>query len=34
MPARFTVHLVDVPDRAASYEFAAVALFQRALQAG
>ena len=32
VPSRFTVHLVDVPDKAASYEFAAVALFQRALQ--
>jgi len=32
VPARFTVHVVDVPDRAASYEFYAVALYQRALQ--
>ena len=32
VPARFTVHLVDVPDRAASYEFYSVALYQRALQ--
>ncbi len=33
LPARFTVHVVDVPDRAASYEFYGVALFQRSLQA-
>jgi hypothetical protein len=32
VPSRFTVHLVDVPDKAASYEFAGVALFQKALQ--
>jgi hypothetical protein len=32
LPARFTVHLVDFPDRAASYEFYGTALFQRALQ--
>ena len=32
VPCRFTVHLVDVPDRAASYEFYATALLQRALQ--
>lgn len=32
VPARFTVHLVDVPDKAASYEFYGVALLQRALQ--
>ena len=32
IPARFTVHVVDVPDAAASYEFYGVALFQRALQ--
>ena len=31
VPARFTVHVVDVPDRAASYEFYATALYQRAL---
>jgi hypothetical protein len=31
VPCRFTVHLVDVPDRAASYEFYATALYQRAL---
>ena len=33
VPARFTVHVVDVPDQAASYEFYATATFQRALQA-
>jgi hypothetical protein len=32
VPCRFTVHLVDVPDRAASYEFYATALYQKALQ--
>ncbi len=32
LPARFTVHVVDVPDRAASYEFYGVALYQKALQ--
>jgi len=32
VPARFTVHLVDVPDKAASYEFYSVGLFQRSLQ--
>ena len=32
VPARFTVHLVDVPDKAASYEFYATALYQKALQ--
>ncbi len=31
LPARFTVHVVDVPDRAASYEFYGVALYQRQL---
>ena len=31
LPARFTVHVVDVPDRAASYEFYGTALLQRAL---
>jgi hypothetical protein len=30
VPARFTVHVVDVPDRAASYEFYGTALLQRA----
>ena len=29
LPARFTVHLVDVPDKAASYEFYSTALLQR-----
>ena len=29
LPARFTVHLVDVPDTAASYEFYSVGLLQR-----
>ncbi|CAN5706867.1 hypothetical protein BH10CHL1_BH10CHL1_17100 [soil metagenome] len=32
LPARFTVHVVDVPDSAASYEFYGVALYQKALQ--
>ena len=32
VPARFTVHLVDVPDTAASYEFYSVGLLQRSLQ--
>ncbi len=32
VPSRFTVHVVDVPDRAASYEFYGVALLQRSLQ--
>ena len=32
VPARFTVHVVDVPDTAASYEFYGTALLQRALQ--
>jgi hypothetical protein len=32
LPARFTVHVVDVPDRAASYEFYGVGLYQQALQ--
>ena len=31
LPARFTVHVVDVPDTAASYEFYSVGLYQRAL---
>ena len=30
-PARFTVHVVDVPDTAASYEFYATGLLQRAV---
>jgi hypothetical protein len=29
LPARFTVHVVDVPDGAASYEFYATAVLQR-----
>jgi len=29
LPARFTVHLTDVPDTAASYEFYSVGLLQR-----
>ncbi|HYI24228.1 MAG TPA: hypothetical protein VD767_02370 [Thermomicrobiales bacterium] len=29
LPSRFTVHLVDVPDTAASYEFYSVGLLQR-----
>jgi hypothetical protein len=33
VPARFTVHLVDVPDQAASYEFYSVGLLQRGRQA-
>jgi hypothetical protein len=33
LPARFTVHVVDVPDAAASYEFYGVALLQRAAAA-
>jgi hypothetical protein len=32
VPARFTVYLIDVPDKAASYEFYGTALYQRALQ--
>lgn len=32
VPARFTVHVVDVPDRAASYEFYGTALYQKSLQ--
>jgi hypothetical protein len=34
VPARFTVHLLDVPDQAASYEFYSTALYQKALQEG
>ncbi len=34
VPARFTVHVVDVPDAAASYEFYATALYQKALPKG
>ena len=29
VPARFTVHVVDVPDKAASYEFYGTALYQK-----
>ena len=32
LPCRFTVHVVDVPDTAASYEFYGTALLQRSLQ--
>ena len=32
VPCRFTVQVVDVPDRAASYEFYGTALYQRTLQ--
>jgi len=32
VPARFTVHLVDVPDTAASYEFYSTAIYQKSLQ--
>ena len=32
VPARFTVHLVDVPDKAASYEFYGTALYQKTLR--
>ena len=32
VPARFTVHLLDVPDKAASYEFYSTALYQPALK--
>jgi hypothetical protein len=31
VPCRFTVHLVDVPDKAASYEFYSTALYQRGI---
>ena len=34
VPCRFTVHLIDFPDKAASYEFYSIALLQRALQKG
>lgn len=33
VPCRFTVQVVDVPDRAASYEFYGTALYQRGLHA-
>jgi hypothetical protein len=32
VPSRFTVHLTDVPDKAASYEFYGTALYQLSLQ--
>jgi hypothetical protein len=32
VPARFTVHVLDVPDTAASYEFYSTALYQPSLQ--
>jgi len=32
VPVRFTVHVVDLPDQAASYEFYATALYQRSRQ--
>jgi hypothetical protein len=32
VPVRFTVHLTDVPDTAASYEFYSTALYQPSLQ--
>jgi hypothetical protein len=32
LPARFTVHVVDVPDQAASYEFYGTALYQKSLK--
>lgn len=32
VPCRFTVQVVDVPDKAASYEFYATALLQRSLE--
>ncbi len=31
LPARFTVHVIDVPDQEASYEFYTTALLQRSL---
>ena len=31
VPARFTVHVVDVPDQAASYEFYGTGLYQKSL---
>lgn len=33
VPSRFTVHVVDFPDKAASYEFYSVGLYQKALHA-
>lgn len=34
LPARFTVHVVDFPDKAASYEFYSVGLYQKSLHSG
>lgn len=34
VPVRFTVHLLDVPDQAASYEFYTTALLQKSAAAG
>lgn len=34
LPARFTVHLLDFPDQAASYEFYSVGLLQKLAQLG
>lgn len=34
VPVRFTVHLLDVPDQAASYEFYTTALLQKSTPAG
>lgn len=34
LPVRFTVHVVDVPDKDASYEFYSTALLQRPLHKG
>jgi hypothetical protein len=31
VPSRFTVHVVDFPDKAASYEFYSVGLYQKSL---
>ena len=33
VPSRFTVHVVDFPDKAASYEFYSVGLYQKSLHA-
>ena len=33
VPSRFTVHVVDFPDKAASYEFYSVGLYQPSLHA-
>jgi hypothetical protein len=34
LPARFTVHVLDVPDKAASYEFYSTGLYQKSLKKG